>query len=219
MYESSYSTSKEKSLVLIQKQKKDILNEIDFMKNKHDNLVRYCEDLTENRNEIISDINNFKLKRKDLEDEIDKLNYRRDNLQEEVTNVLNSLNIVRDKKIYEYESLTKLVIEFVIDVFDTTREELLSKRRYRNLVEARGCVNIMLKKHKDLGYSAIAKIYREESGEKMDHATIINSLSKSHILYEQDAVYKNKVDLVDLLIDKAKRENYSKINKFINGEW
>ena len=82
--------------------------------------------------------------------------------------------------------------ELVLDTFNVSERELISKKRDRHIINARKAYSYFLHKHTNM---TLTKIGREFGGK--NHATIIHYLKCTHNHLETDNDFMNKISSID----------------------
>ena len=91
------------------------------------------------------------------------------------------------KSLPQRNELIEDVIKHVCKTFEITQEQLFSKNRQQNLVNARQLTMLIFRYYMDMTLHEIGKIFQQ------DHSTVIHSLKKAGMNLECEFYYREKL--------------------------
>ena len=147
-------------------------------------------------------LNSLKLEKSDLRFDIRELKNEKMKLTVEITDLVRTVGIVKEKKLYDFVNMSDLILKISCDVFDVDIDVVKSKTQKRNALDVRGCANLLLKEYTTMSLESIGNMYEGREGKGVNHATVLNSLKEYRNTVTQDAMFANKVSLAKLMINE-----------------
>jgi chromosomal replication initiation ATPase DnaA len=147
-------------------------------------------------------LNSLKLEKSDLRLDVRELKKERDRLTSEISDLVRTIGIVKEKRLYDFVNMSDLILKISSDVFDVSVDVVTSKTQKREALDVRGCTNLLLKEYTTMSLESIGKVYKGRNGEGINHATILNSLKEYRNTIVQDVMFANKVKLAKVMINE-----------------